>query len=90
MSMVYPMMKPMMEASIRKITITVKWKEGPNPTTFVLTQYVTNPQKGGFMGDMPFGGDGGAGFGTTPTTGGAAGGNPFGNVPSPFGRPGGP
>ena len=86
MSIVYPMMKPMMESSIRKITVTVKWKEGPNPATFVLTQYVTNPQRGGFMGGMPFGGgDGGAGFGTSPTTGGAPGGSPFGGVPSPFG-----
>jgi len=64
MGIVYPMMKPMMEASIRKITVTVKWKEGPNPATFVLTQYVTNPQQGGFMAGMPgMGGDGGAGFG---------------------------
>jgi general secretion pathway protein I len=89
MGLVYPMMKPMMEASIRKITVTVKWKEGPNPATFVLTQYVTNPQQGGFMGGMPFGmgGDGGAGFGTP--MGGPAGGSPFSSVPSPFSRPGG-
>jgi len=70
MGIVYPMMKPMMEASIRKITITVKWKEGPNPATFVLTQYVTNPQQGGFIGGMPFGGgDGGAGVGLPQTSG---------------------
>ena len=58
MGIVYPMMKPMMEASIRKITVTVRWKEGPNPQEFVLAQYITNPQSGGFMGGM-FGGDGG-------------------------------
>jgi len=52
MGIVYPMMKPMMEASIRKITVTVNWKEGPNPQTFVLTQYVTNPQSGGFLGNF--------------------------------------
>ncbi len=52
MGIVYPMMKPMMEASIRKITITVRWKEGPNPQEFVLAQYVTNPQSGGFTGGM--------------------------------------
>jgi general secretion pathway protein I len=72
MGIVYPMMKPMMEASIRKITVTVHWKEGPNPQEFVLAQYVTNPQSGGFMGGM-FGGDGGAplpsGSGTPATTG---------------------
>ncbi len=58
MGLVYPMMKPMMEASIRKITVTVHWKEGPNPVTFVLSQYVTNPQSGGFQGG--FFGDAGA------------------------------
>jgi general secretion pathway protein I len=60
MGIVYPMMKPMMEASIRKITVTVRWKEGPNPQEFVLAQYVTNPQSGGFMSGGLFGGDGGA------------------------------
>ena len=52
MGIVYPMMKPMMEASIRKITVTVHWKEGPNPVTFVLAQYVTSPQSGGFQGGV--------------------------------------
>jgi len=59
MGFVYPMMKPMMEASIRKITVTVHWKEGPNPQEFVLAQYVTNPQSGGFLGGGLFGADGG-------------------------------
>ena len=52
MGIVYPMMKPMMEASIRRITITVRWKEGPNPQEFILAQLVTNPQSGGFTGGM--------------------------------------
>ena len=52
MGIVYPMMKPMMEASIRRITVTVRWKEGPNPQEFVLAQFVTNPQSGGFTGGM--------------------------------------
>jgi general secretion pathway protein I len=55
MGIVYPMMKPMMEASIRRITVTVRWKEGPNPQEFVLAQFVTNPQSGGFMGGGMFG-----------------------------------
>ncbi len=71
MGIVYPMMKPMMEASIRKITVTVRWKEGPNPQEFVLAQYGTNPQSGGFLGN--FMGDGGAplpsGSGAPATTG---------------------
>jgi len=64
MGIVYPMMKPMMEASIRKITVTVRWKEGPNPVELVLAQYVTSPQSGGFMSGM-FGGD--AGVAPVPT-----------------------
>jgi hypothetical protein len=66
MGIVYPMMKPMMEASIRKITVTVKWKEGPNPVEFVLSQYITNPQSGGFMGGL-FGDGGIPPTGTTGT-----------------------
>ena len=82
MGIVYPMMKPMMEASIRKITVTVHWKEGPNPQEFVLAQYVTNPQTGGFTGGM-FGGDAGAplpgatGASTAPTPGGGVPGSTF-------------
>jgi hypothetical protein len=41
-------MKPMFEASIRRVTVTVKWAEGPNPQKFEIVQYVTNPQRGGF------------------------------------------
>ncbi len=86
MGLVYPMMKPMMEASIRKITVTVHWKEGPNPQEFVLAQYVTNPQSGGFMGGMF--GDGGAplpsGSGT-PVTGAPVTGTPVTGTPT---RPG--
>ena len=84
MSIVYPMMKPMMEASIRKITVTVNWKEGPKPQTFVLCQYVTNPQSGGFAGGLFGGADGGAPLpgatgapGTTPAPGGGFPGSTF-------------
>ncbi|MBX3126658.1 MAG: prepilin-type N-terminal cleavage/methylation domain-containing protein [Polyangiaceae bacterium] len=47
MSMVYPDLKPMLEASIRKVTVTVVWKEGSREQTLDVTQYVTNPQQGG-------------------------------------------
>jgi len=47
MGLVYPDLKPMLEASIRKITVTVHWKEGKNARDFQVTQYVTNPQQGG-------------------------------------------
>lgn len=47
MSFVYPDLKPMLEASIRKVTVTVSWKEGRNERDFAVQQYVTNPQQGG-------------------------------------------
>jgi general secretion pathway protein I len=79
MGIVYPMMKPMMEASIRKITVTVRWKEGPTAQSFVLAQYVTNPQSGGFAGGLFGGGDGGAPATGTPGAAmpGAPGGSPM-------------
>ncbi len=72
MGMVYPDMKRMFEASIRKVTITVHWKEGAKKRTLEVTQYLTNPlQAGGLdpmanlamqmMGGMMGGGTGGAG-----------------------------
>jgi len=84
MSFLYPTIKPMYEASIRRVTVNVKWKEGPNERELPITQYVTNPQRGGFAGSalLP---DGGAmdfsGLGTTP--GGAA------TTPSPISTGGG-
>jgi len=48
MGFVYPFIKPMMEASIRRITVTVRWHEGVKPKEFSLLQYVTNPNNGGF------------------------------------------
>lgn len=47
LSMVYPDLKPMLEASIRKVTVTVKWREGSNDRTLELVQYLTSPQQGG-------------------------------------------
>ncbi len=52
MGMVYPNLKPMLEASIRKVTVVVKWKEGRHERDFSLTQYVTNPQQGGLNGQV--------------------------------------
>jgi general secretion pathway protein I len=70
MGILYPAIKPMYEASIRRVTVTVKWKEGPNDRELPLVQYVTNPQRGGFAGSalLPDGGamDFGA-PGTAPT-----------------------
>ncbi len=74
MGMVYPSLKPMMEASIRRISVTVKWKEGSTPKEFTLVQFVTNPQRGGFQANAAdtsglLGAAGGTGTGTTGATG---------------------
>lgn len=44
---VYPELKLMLEASIRKVTVSVHWKEGDTDKDLTATQYVTNPQQGG-------------------------------------------
>jgi general secretion pathway protein I len=46
MSLVYPSLKPMLEASIRKITVRVRWNEGSKRQELVATQYLTNPTEG--------------------------------------------
>jgi general secretion pathway protein I len=48
MSLVYPSLKPMLEASIRRVTVTVKWREGSVARDLSATQFVTLPQQGGF------------------------------------------
>jgi general secretion pathway protein I len=48
MGFVYPFIKPMMEQSIRKVTVVVRWKEGSLVKDFMLLQYLTNPSNGGF------------------------------------------
>jgi general secretion pathway protein I len=47
MGMVYPDLKPMLEASIRKVTVTVTWTEGRNERDLSVTQFMANPQQGG-------------------------------------------
>jgi len=36
----------MLEASIRRVTVTVKWTEGQRPREFEVTQFLTRPQEG--------------------------------------------
>ena len=82
MGMVYPAIKPMYEQSIRRVTVTVRWKEGPNARELPITQFVTNPQRGGFAGSallpdggtMDFAPPDGTGTGTTGTGTGTTGG----------------
>jgi general secretion pathway protein I len=51
--MVYPAVKPMFEASIRRVSVSVKWQEGRSERTFDIAQYLTNPQQGGMLPGMP-------------------------------------
>lgn len=70
-SIVYPSLKPLLESAIRRITVTVRWKEGPNDRNFTLTQYVTNPSKAGLLGAMMDAGalgDAGLSTGSSTTT----------------------
>jgi hypothetical protein len=48
MSIVYPQLKPMLEASIRKLTVSVNWKEGLQQRDITIVQYVTRPMKPAF------------------------------------------
>lgn len=85
MGFVYPTMKPLLESSIRRVTINVHWKEGPNEEIFTIVQYVTSPQRGGFMGGF---GEGGAPVGPPPILGGPGGAQMPGGSPA-TGNPGG-
>jgi general secretion pathway protein I len=46
MTVVYPTLKPMLEASTRKITVKVSWKEGIQNRDISVIQYVTRPMRG--------------------------------------------
>ncbi|AKV01299.1 hypothetical protein AKJ09_07962 [Labilithrix luteola] len=81
MGILYPSIKPMFEASIRRVTVTVKWKEGVNQRELPLIQYLSNPQRGGFAGSalLP---DGGAMDFSDPNAGGAGGTPPASKTPA--------
>jgi general secretion pathway protein I len=70
-SIVYPSLKPVLESAIRRITVTVKWKEGATDRQFVLTQYVTNPSRAGLLASMLDAGAFPDGGGLAPNVGGA-------------------
>jgi general secretion pathway protein I len=83
-TIVYPSLKPLLEAAIRRVTVVVKWKEGLVDHDFTLVQYITNPSRAGLlagMADAGFSADGGIpglgglgallGGGSTPAAGGA-------------------
>lgn len=81
MGFVYPSMKGMMEASIRRLTVVVRWSEGKKPQELQVVQFVTNPQRGGFIAG-PLGAPSGSGTpAAVPATGPAV--TPFGGSPMP-------
>jgi general secretion pathway protein I len=45
MSYVFPILKPSLEAQIRRATVTVRWTEGDRPLSFDVTQYVVAEQQ---------------------------------------------
>ena len=66
MGLIYPQLKGMLEASIRKVTVRVVWSEGPLERDVTVTQYITNPQQGGLLSvdeSMAAGAGGGSGVG---------------------------
>jgi general secretion pathway protein I len=62
LSLVYPQLKGMLEASIRKVTVQVVWKDGSTDRDLTVVQYLTNPQQGGLLAEdeSGVGGSGGA------------------------------
>jgi len=46
MGFVYPSLKPMLEASIRRVTVKVLWHEGTRARELEVTQFLTRPQEG--------------------------------------------
>ncbi len=86
MNIVYPQLKPLLESSIRRVTLDVVWNEGPVERKLRVVQFLTNPNKGlppmmdpsmaGAMGQP--GGINAPGVGATPmpTTTGATGATP--------------
>jgi general secretion pathway protein I len=49
MGLVYPDLKPMLEASIRRVSVRVSWREGITERDYSVVQYVTNPMQGGLQ-----------------------------------------
>jgi general secretion pathway protein I len=61
MGMVYPSLKLVMEASTRRVSVTINWPEGKQERGFEVVQWVTNPQQAGVMGELPEGAEPSAG-----------------------------
>jgi general secretion pathway protein I len=84
-SLVYPSLKPMLEAAIRKVTVIVHWQEGRQERDFTLQQYITNPSRAGLLGALADAGMGEGGIPINTGVGGAGAGGPAGPV-APLGQ----
>ena len=82
-TLVYPSLKPMLEAGIRRVTVTIHWQEGSHARDMMLQQYITNPSRSGLLAGLAEAGIGGEG-GLPMNVGGAAAG-PGGGGASPLG-----
>ncbi len=51
MGLVYPSLKLIFEASTRRITVTLTWREGPKSFTTNLVQWMASPQRAGVTGE---------------------------------------
>jgi general secretion pathway protein I len=60
MSLVYPSLKLIFEASTRRITVTLTWREGPKSYNTSLVQWIASPQRAGVVGEDADGGAGSA------------------------------
>jgi general secretion pathway protein I len=59
MAFLYPQLKLLLEASIRRVTVTVRWSEGVVPRDLEFVEYITNPALAGFVPGLAGAGDGG-------------------------------
>lgn len=71
-SLVYPSLKPMLEAGIRRVTVTIHWQEGSHARDMMLQQYITNPSRSGLIAGLGDAGLFGEGGGLPMNMGGAA------------------
>ncbi len=53
MGLVYPSLKLIFEASTRRVTVTLTWREGPKSFNTNLVQWLASPQRAGVVGDDP-------------------------------------
>lgn len=90
-SLVYPSLKPMLEAGIRRVTVTIHWQEGTHPHDMMLQQYITNPSRSGLIAGLAeagLGGEGGLPMNVGGSAAGPGGGSPFGGMAPPPIQPG--